>query len=140
MDAKLEATLREIVEQKTLSLEGVAAVQALRERVAKFEAAEAAAVAAREQQARGEVEKRLAAAEAELSTLRLLAANVEKRSRDLAVAEAALKPREELANRALTIVETFFKNRTVRETISGSDPTPPGGNSYMSRDRTQTEE
>lgn len=141
MDAKLTGILDELVEKRTLSLEGLEAISALRMKVSLFEAGELSrledqkkaaetARAALLSNAQNEM-KRLAE---ELAAQRKIVVEVQVREIDLRVKEANLAGRMTAFEKLEQFVTLIFKNRTLRESAMEIAPpqtiSPTGGVSY----------
>ena len=139
MDAtKIEAALQEIVEKKTLSLDGIGAVEELRRRVAGYEARDAQAKADAEKRAQHElVTERddlrgiVNGYEAKNSALDAKADALRQREQAIALTEARLEERGKALNDVLTFASLVFKNRMVRESAFTSQSIPLSQDGYQ---------
>lgn len=131
MDARLSGILDELVEKRTLSLEGLEAITALRMKVSAFEVTElgrqeelkkAAEIARADLLSSAQsLVKRLTA---ELEAQNKIVADVLAREIDLRVKEATLAGRRTAFEKLEQFVTLIFKNRTLRESAMEIAPCP----------------
>jgi hypothetical protein len=127
-DDKLMAAIDEVVAQKTLTLEGLAAVQTMRDRLKSYEQKEAQSKVDSAAAAARAVEQERDRYRGEYQTIAKRITEVEGREAKLAIAEERVKVKEEMLGKVFDFASLVFKNRSVRENAFVPVPISGGPN------------